>query len=65
MSGLNFKKLNAWRMHPSIRPTHPKHIVPGFGTAAALFAVYCAYDWLTAPAHTAVAAPHDTKHTHH
>ena len=31
---------NAWRHHPSIRPTHLRHVVPGLGTASVLASVY-------------------------
>ena len=42
----------------SLRVTHPKNVLPGFGTAAVLFSGYLAWEWLAAPA----SSEHDDHH---
>lgn len=41
-----FNAHDAWRAHPMLRLTRAKHMFPGFGTAAAIFAVYCVGDMI-------------------
>jgi hypothetical protein len=38
--------VESWRSHPMLRITHPKDVLPGFGTALGLFALYCVGEWM-------------------
>jgi hypothetical protein len=38
--------IESWRKHPMLRITHPKDVLPGFGTALALFALVNVGQWM-------------------
>jgi len=41
-----FGRNEGWRYHPMLRVTHPKQVVPGFGTALVLFGFICVGEFL-------------------
>ena len=57
-------RYDRWRRHPMLRPTHLKHVFPGFGTAAAIMGVYIVgeqvYELVCPPHHH----DHDDHHAH-
>ncbi len=38
--------IESWRTHPMLRITHPRDVLPGFGTALGLFAIVCVGEWM-------------------
>ncbi len=57
--------MNAWRWHPSIRPTSIFDFMPGLGGATVAFAAFLGYQWLTAPSHRGAHHEHEGGHEAH